>query len=89
MNTSKHVLTKPHKKVGVPQMKGWTEEGKGERQRQRQRQRQRHLGKGKCKGKGKEGKGMLHLLCTGCLAAFAVCLAAFAVCLCAGLRPTR
>jgi len=49
MNTGKHVLTKPHKKVGVPQMKGWTEEGKGERQRQRQRQRQRHLGKGKCK----------------------------------------
>jgi hypothetical protein len=29
MNTSKHVLTKPHKKVGVPQMKGWTAKGKG------------------------------------------------------------
>ena len=36
MNTGKHVLTKSHKKVGVPQMKGWTEEGKGERQRQRE-----------------------------------------------------
>ncbi len=29
MNTGKQVLTKPQKKVGVPQKKGRTEEGKG------------------------------------------------------------
>ena len=29
MNTGKHVLTEPHKKVGVPQKKGRAEDGKG------------------------------------------------------------